>query len=1166
MSLYKVIMTKKIKFILLILCLLFVAGESQAQNIPEEYRGDAEQIFRGVLDGNLIETNFRNHGELSRWMDIPWGVWPRSIGGRHIDGVGVVVAGYVDAPRSESIATFADYKAWNDTYQARGAISTQADTLLNPLIINYREAGRRVSPYSGATWGWLPLPGFHNEFRIDPNTLNSTPTPALSTDNTSWPDFWPNRLDEDDPGWPGTWNGRDGRFPSADLESFYVIDDYSDLEYAVGLETTGPHSTKGVYHPSPVSDLTKGGFGLQMQVRLFQWANVLAEDTMFLIYRISNKGDYTQNRLYFSQIVDYGLGNEENDDNASFDDLLDVVYGWDTDGIGTPTTGGSNYNLGYTGFAFLESPANDNNMEDDDMDGITDESRFDENYMLFTTLEEIQNYTVATYNLNDFEIFHGETVEQRPAAKALKWYTTDENLDWVGFSDENEDGIWNVGESLNNDVGRDGLGPFDLDYPGPDAGQGDGIPTNGEPNYNELDVDESDQIGLTGFDLDTRPVYESGDNLRDDTWLFEKIQEHLFSNPDYETPSTVANNEPFILFVSGEVQLSSTDDPNGKSTDFFSTAWIFGDDQTDFFKNRRTVQNIYNADYNFAQPPIIPTLTAVGGDGQVILSWDRLSVQSFDRFLQEFDFEGYKVYKSTDNIFNSARTITDSDGIPTFYDPIAQFDLDNDISGLLTVLEGEAVYNLGDNTGLQFNYVDNDVINGKTYYYAVVAYDRGIIPSDTSNADGIDPQENTFRVAIGNTGEVTGTSKNTAVVIPTTLAAGYVQGGASVDLNSVTSGSGTGFATLDVVIESELNDSLLYEVTFTDSASTSGDFRITETYTVTEATKGTTKIDSIAFETTTSIVDGFTLNFFNDGSGELIETRTGYVANEGDENETFSTDPTTLDGLSTDWVVSIAPNDEGDETNFTRTDSDFELLFVNPEDSTYTPPFGAGGGPFGVGFSRFPIPLFARNINSRVQVAIYIRDTDENETLSVGDELFVSEPNTDSRLCGTEILPSCPFQKFRFKVSIESGSIAPSPGDKIRISTTRAFGSDDVFRFGIIEGRFDNELASSQLEDIYVAPNPYVGAASWERVSQSFGRGERKINFFNLPQKCTIRIFNIRGELLRTLEHEGNDFNDGSISWDLLTDNSEDIAYGVYFYHVEAPGIGEYTDKFAIVK
>ena len=1155
MILPKEIMFKKIRFAVSTLALLLVVGELQAQNIPDSlngvvYRGDAEVIARGVIDGNLIETNFRNHGELSRWSDLPWGVWPRTVGGRHIDGVGVIVAGYVDAAYSTRINSFQEYVDWVNA-------GSPPDTTLNPLIINYRDAGRRTSDYSEQIYGWLPLPGFNNPLREDPITLAAAPTPALSNDPTSWPEFWPDKLDEEDPGWPGTWNGRDGRFASADLESFYVMDDYSDWEYAWGLEDlssdpgfqAGPHSPLGVYHPSPISDQTMGGFGLQMQVRLFQWANVLAEDTMFLIYRITNNGDYTQNRLLFAQIVDYGLGNEENDDNASFDDVQDVVFGWDSDGIGTPTSGGSNYNLGYTGFAFLESPSDQANG-DNDQDGITDESRFDETFQLFTTLAEIQNYTASEYNLADFEIYYGEPVEERPAAEALRWFTSDENLDWVGYDDANENGVWDDGELLNNDVGRDGLGPFDLNYPGPDEGQGDGMPNNGEPNYNELDVDESDQIGLTGFDLDTRPVYESGDNLRDDTWLFGKIEEHLFSNPDYVAPSTVANDEPFILFVSGEVVLSSTNDPTGKSTDFFSTAWIFGEDEEDFFKNRRTVQNIYNADYNFAQPPIIPTLTAVGGDSQVILSWDTLSVGSFDRFLQEFDFEGYKIYKSTNNVFTDSRTITDVNGIPTFYDPIAQFDLDNGISGNRTVFDGEAVYNLGSDTGLKFFYVDNDVINGKTYYYSIVAYDRGTLPDPSTGAAGIDPQENTFRIAINFTGDVIGTSINSASVTPTTLPAGFIAGGATVDLSSVTEGSGTGYATINVVVDQELQEDLLYEVTFADTAAAGGDFRVTTTYSVTELTTDTEKIKNADYETTTSIVDGFTVNLFNASPGDIIESKTGYVSNEGTENETFGTDPTEMDGFSTDWEVTITPDDNGSTDNFLRTDNDYEILFVNPDDSTYRPPFRFGGG-----FSRFDIPIFVRNVNKGTLTDVFIKDNDDNDEMSPGDLFIISERDDLGRQ----------KYKFSFEFTALGSSTPPSPGDKIRISTTRPFGGDDKFRFGVQQSTTSADSAKNQLSEIFVAPNPYIGAASWERASNSFGRGERKINFMNLPRECTIRIFNIRGELIKTIEHSGA-YNEGSASWDLLTNNNEDVAYGVYFYHVEAPGIGEFKSKFAVVK
>ena len=101
-----------------------------------------------------------------------------------------------------------------------------------------------------------------------------------------------------------------------------------------------------------------------------------------------------------------------------------------------------------------------------------------------------------------------------------------------------------------------------------------------------------------------------------------------------------------------------------------------------------------NADYNFAQPPFLPALTAVPGDGRVVLSWDTVAVRSFDRFTQEFDFEGFRLYKGTDPLLFDARTITDLDGVATFFKPIAQWDLVNDIQGPVSVLEGEAVYNL----------------------------------------------------------------------------------------------------------------------------------------------------------------------------------------------------------------------------------------------------------------------------------------------------------------------------------------------------------------------------------------------------------------------------------------------------------------------------------------
>jgi hypothetical protein len=97
-------------------------------------------------------------------------------------------------------------------------------------------------------------------------------------------------------------------------------------------------------------------------------------------------------------------------------------------------------------------------------------------------------------------------------------------------------------------------------------------------------------------------------------------------------------------------------------------------------------------------------------------------------------------------------------------------------------------------------------------------------------------------------------------------------------------------------------------------------------------------------------------------------------------------------------------------------------------------------------------------------------------------------------------------------------------------------------------------------------PNPYLGAAEWERRNlNSTGRGERKIDFINLPPKCVVRIYTITGALVKTLEKD-SPMDDGSLSWNLVTEDGMDIAYGVYIYHVDAPGVGEHIGKFAVIK
>ena len=144
--------------------------------------------------------------------------------------------------------------------------------------------------------------------------------------------------------------------------------------------------------------------------------------------------------------------------------------------------------------------------------------------------------------------------------------------------------------------------------------------------------------------------------------------------------------------------------------------------------------------------------------------------------------------------------------------------------------------------------------------------------------------------------------------------------------------------------------------------------------------------------------------------------------------------------------------------------------------------------------------------------------------------------------------------------------IHPKMGDVFHVAIYRPFSMSDIFSFTTIASTIDKEAAKNQLDEIAVVPNPYVVAASWEprHIYQS-GRGPRKLDFIHLPSQCTIKIFTLAGYLVDTIEH--NSLNeDGSESWDLLSKDGLEIAFGVYLYHISAEGIGETTGKFALVK
>jgi hypothetical protein len=139
-------------------------------------------------------------------------------------------------------------------------------------------------------------------------------------------------------------------------------------------------------------------------------------------------------------------------------------------------------------------------------------------------------------------------------------------------------------------------------------------------------------------------------------------------------------------------------------------------------------------------------------------------------------------------------------------------------------------------------------------------------------------------------------------------------------------------------------------------------------------------------------------------------------------------------------------------------------------------------------------------------------------------------------------------------------------GDTIRFYPEIPFNNSIKFEYAI-KGQKVNALdAKENLKNIKVVPNPYVVTALWEPHNPyTNGRGPRAIQFIHLPQLCTIRIYAVDGTLVQSLEHD-SPMRDGSETWDMMTIDNMDIAYGVYIYHIDAPGIGEHVGRMLIIK
>ncbi|MBU1949761.1 MAG: hypothetical protein KJ927_13695 [Candidatus Eisenbacteria bacterium] len=117
---------------------------------------------------------------------------------------------------------------------------------------------------------------------------------------------------------------------------------------------------------------------------------------------------------------------------------------------------------------------------------------------------------------------------------------------------------------------------------------------------------------------------------------------------------------------------------------------------------------------------------------------------------------------------------------------------------------------------------------------------------------------------------------------------------------------------------------------------------------------------------------------------------------------------------------------------------------------------------------------------------------------------------------------------------------------------------------------------TSSMDDIYVIPNPYIRGgqpASWDLNPSDSDPTGTKIAFAHLPRKkCEIHIYTLAGDLVQTLEHDpaldaalGRESNSGTVFWNLITSNGQDVVSGVYLFAANC-GSDTKVGRFVIIR
>jgi hypothetical protein len=600
---------------------------------------------------------------------------------------------------------------------------------------------------------------------------------------------------------------------------------------------------------------------------------------------------------------------------------------------------------------------------------------------------------------------------------------------------------------------------------------------------------------------------------------------HLGSNTNlhFDDPATVPASGMDIQghISSGPYTISPSD------TLVFYTAFVAGDTYEEMINAATVAQNAVDNNFDLPKPPTRPNLFSSEGDFSTILYWDDSSERSFDKS-SGYDFEGYRLYRSKDK------------GIS--WNNIADYDIVNSI---------------GSNTGLKYSYTDTTVINGFEYWYSLTSYDRG-----SSTVESLES-------AIGNSID----AENTVSVTPRSDAIGRTAIFATGITNLYT--GNTNYLLNASVIDNESLSNNEYKTTFSFVTKKEiGDLATQVTLIVTDTSATKPYKYGVDFSSPTHYyLRNISLNTIvgrEEGYGYPVGGREIVFQGEGFKvvlSDTIGTlsglRPEEGDLITINYSLNVVRNSSDSvinqrpfNLNQTQTTTDgISLQLVAPEIIQSVSRIG--------GTDNVDMTFEVVN-EANVRDSIYVASIEGNGTQNGNGFVLLS-------VSGTTIQLDTLFNEDTFTFGGIEGTITfpsnnpPTVGNKFSVETVKPVMPNikDSYSFKIAGSKVDYQQVKNELNKIRVVPNPYIVSSLWE---PEFGelRKEplRQIQFINLPPECTIYIFTIDADLIKTIDHSSTN---GTEVWDLRTEGGRELSAGMYIYVVKTKD-SEYKERFAIIK